>query len=91
MFPIVSQLSEISFSKRRNGQLMENLTLMILKLKPRKQTSKSTRFAEFQFECVLGVPVPDKQERSLITWDRSQNAGCFGTGPITIFIEQFFG
>ena len=44
---------------------------------------------EWEIECVLGVPVPYKRDRSLITWDRSQNVECFGTGPITLFIEQF--
>ena len=42
-------------------------------------------------ECVLGVPVPYKRDRSLITWDRSQNDGFYGTGPITLFIIQFNG
>ena len=43
------------------------------------------------YETVMGVPVPYKRDRSLITWDRSQNVGCFGTGPITLYIEQFKG
>ena len=42
-------------------------------------------------EYVVGVPVPYKRDQSLITWDRSQIVECFGTGPITLFIEQFFG
>ena len=41
------------------------------------------------YECVLGVPVPYKRDRSLITWDRSQNIGCFGTGPIILFWSEW--
>ena len=39
-------------------------------------------------EPVMGVPVPDKWDRSLITWDPSQKVECFGNGPITLINEQ---
>jgi hypothetical protein len=40
------------------------------------------------YECVLGVPVASKWDRSLITWDRSQIFGFFGTGPITLLLNN---
>ena len=53
----------------------------------------SNRFIQIRTtnEHVLGVLVPYKRDRSLITWDWSQKVKCFGTGPITIIIEQLNG
>ena len=36
----------------------------------------------------MGVPVPSKWDRSLITWDRSQIFEFFGTGPITLLLNN---
>ena len=42
----------------------------------------------YEYERALGVPDQNNREWSLITWDRSQKVKCFGTGPITLSIEQ---
>ena len=50
------------------------------------------------YETVMGVPVPYKRDRSLITWDRSliawdrsQKDEYFGTGPIKLIIGKLNG